>query len=100
MSFGFEVLSNVFLFTVGPYMVLEFCEVGQLNSWLQQQKNTANEETSEQLCRICYGICKGMLHLESRKVTCTTHNELHYLVKVKLQVKVLGHVLVGKSVCC
>lgn len=56
-------------------MVLEFCEVGQLNSWLQQQKNKANEETSEQLCRICYGICKGMLHLESRKVTCTIHND-------------------------
>lgn len=68
-------LINMFHYTVGPYMVLEFCEVGQLNSWLQQQKNKANEETSEQLCRICYGICKGMLHLESRKVTCTIHND-------------------------
>lgn len=63
----FEIVMS--FLTVVPYMVLEFCELGRLDIWLKDKKNLANEETSEQLCRICYGICKGMLHFESRKVT-------------------------------
>uniref|UniRef100_K1PLN0 Megakaryocyte-associated tyrosine-protein kinase n=1 Tax=Magallana gigas TaxID=29159 RepID=K1PLN0_MAGGI len=76
--------------TVGPYMVLEFCEVGQLNSWLQQQKNTANVETSEQLCRICYGICKGMLHLESRKLVHRRLAARNVLLTSELEPKIYG----------
>nr|XP_034323636.1 uncharacterized protein LOC105326363 [Crassostrea gigas] len=76
--------------TLGPYMVLEFCEVGQLNSWLQQQKNTANEETSEQLCRICYGICKGMLHLESRKLVHRRLAARNVLLTSELEPKIYG----------
>jgi hypothetical protein len=59
---------------VGPYMVLELCELGQLSLWLQKEKDKANEETSEQLCRIAYGISKGMLHLENKKArVCQRH---------------------------
>nr|XP_034323632.1 uncharacterized protein LOC105320732 isoform X2 [Crassostrea gigas] len=76
--------------TLGPYMVLEFCEVGQLNSWLHQQKNTANEETSEQLCRICYGICKGMLHLESRKLVHRRLAARNVLLTSELEPKIYG----------
>lgn len=53
---------------VGPYMVLEYCQNGQLRDWLLQQKNISTEETVELLYRISYGISKGMYYLEIKKV--------------------------------
>lgn len=53
---------------VGPYMVLEYCQNGQLRDWLLQQKNKSTEETVELLYRISYGISKGMYYLEIKKV--------------------------------
>lgn len=57
-----------FFYKVGPYMILEYCEKGQLRDWLMQQKNSTSEDTIEQLYRIIYGISKGMCHLETKKV--------------------------------
>ncbi|XP_061172823.1 uncharacterized protein LOC133182112 [Saccostrea echinata] len=75
---------------LGPYMVLEYCELGQLNTWLQEQKSRANEETSEQLCRIVYGISKGMLHFENRKLVHRRLAARNVLLTSELEPKLYG----------
>lgn len=49
-------------------MILELCEKGQLRDWLLQQQNGTTDDTIEQLCRIIYGISRGMCHLETKQV--------------------------------
>lgn len=56
------------LFVVGPVMVLEFCEMGQLDSWLLKQNGKADEETMEKLYRFSRDIACGMSYLASKKV--------------------------------
>ncbi|XP_062593099.1 ephrin type-A receptor 8-like [Saccostrea cucullata] len=50
-------------------MILEFCNIGQLDIWLIDNKKKAYDRTFEmQLCKIVNGICDGMLHLEIKKL--------------------------------
>ncbi|XP_048736746.2 uncharacterized protein LOC125651937 [Ostrea edulis] len=76
--------------TLGPYMVLELCELGQLSTWLQKEKDKANEDTSEQLCRISYGISKGMFHLETRKLVHRRLAARNVLLTGELEPKIYG----------
>lgn len=79
-----------FLHKVGPYMILEYCEKGQLRDWLMQQKNSTSEDTIEQLYRIIYGISKGMCHLETKKIVHKKLAARNILLTDELEPKICG----------
>lgn len=70
----FEVIIFVRMFTgfinflVGRFMVLEYCENGQLKEYLKANKHRVNDEMHEKLYRFACGICKGMNYLASQGV--------------------------------
>ena len=53
----------------GPVLVMEFCEMGQMDKWLVQNKANVSEQVMENLFRFTLGIAKGMEYLASKKVT-------------------------------
>eukprot|EP00105_Crassostrea_gigas_P033200 XP_011456474.1 PREDICTED: uncharacterized protein LOC105348641 [Crassostrea gigas] len=99
--FGTEVgeHQNILLFigavidnnAMGPYMILEYCEKGQLRDWLMQQKNSTSEDTIEQLYRIIYGISKGMCHLETKKIVHKKLAARNILLTDELEPKICGY---------
>ncbi|XP_061173427.1 uncharacterized protein LOC133182595 [Saccostrea echinata] len=98
--FGKEVgeHQNILLFigavvdnrAIGPYMILEFCEKGQLRDWLLQQKNATTEDTVEQLYRITYGISKGMCYLETKQIVHKKLAARNVLLTDELEPKIYG----------
>lgn len=74
----------------GPYMVLEYCQNGQLRDWLLQQKNKSTEETVELLYRISYGISKGMYYLEIKKLLHKRLAARNVLLNAELEPKISG----------
>ena len=56
------------LLPVGRFMVLEYCENGQLKEYLKSNKHRVNDEMHEKLYRFACGICKGMNYLASQGV--------------------------------
>ena len=49
-------------------LVMEYCEMGQMDKWLVQNKANMTEQVMENLFRFCLGIAKGMEYLASKKV--------------------------------
>ena len=47
---------------------MEYCEMGQMDKWLVQNKANVTEQVMENLFRFCLGIAKGMEYLASKKV--------------------------------
>ncbi|XP_061179823.1 uncharacterized protein LOC133188421, partial [Saccostrea echinata] len=74
----------------GPYMVLEYCEKGQLRDWLLQQKNASTVDTVELLYRIVYGISKGMCYLETKKLVHKRLAARNVLLTGELEPKIYG----------
>jgi hypothetical protein len=56
------------LFQVGPFMIYEYCENGNLRDYLESQRNNATMELQENMFRFGLDTCKGMEFLVSRKV--------------------------------
>ncbi|XP_062578340.1 tyrosine-protein kinase csk-1-like [Saccostrea cucullata] len=52
----------------GPYIVLEYCNKGQLDIWLKYERINADGRTLNKLCKIANGICDGMIFLEEKEV--------------------------------
>ncbi|XP_062608025.1 uncharacterized protein LOC134269841 [Saccostrea cucullata] len=52
----------------GKYIVLEYCNKGQLDIWLQNERNKADDRTFNKLYKIANGICDGMVYLEEKEV--------------------------------
>ncbi|XP_062589685.1 uncharacterized protein LOC134251302 isoform X1 [Saccostrea cucullata] len=44
----------------GPYMLLEYCELGQMREWLIDQRNKVNDDLITDFCKMIQGIAKGM----------------------------------------
>ncbi|XP_071137082.1 uncharacterized protein [Mytilus edulis] len=53
---------------LGPYMVLEYCEEGNLRDWLLKKKDKIGDEMIEQLFQIVFGVATGMEYLASKKI--------------------------------
>ncbi|XP_055959163.1 megakaryocyte-associated tyrosine-protein kinase [Patella vulgata] len=53
---------------LGPVLILEYCEQGQLDKWLLKQRGDINDDTIEILQRIAFDVCKGMAYLASKKI--------------------------------
>ena len=54
-------------------LVMEYCEMGQMDKWLVQNKANMTEQVMENLFRFCLGIAKGMEYLASKKVGAYSH---------------------------
>ncbi|XP_052105481.1 uncharacterized protein LOC127738317 [Mytilus californianus] len=53
---------------LGPYMVLEYCEEGNLRDWLLKKKDKIGDEMIEQLFQIVFGVATGMEYLASKQI--------------------------------
>ena len=58
--------------SVGPVMLLEYCEGGPMKDWLVDNKTRVNDDVIERLFRFAYDIARGMQFLASKEV-----NDMH-----------------------
>ncbi|XP_062589647.1 uncharacterized protein LOC134251279 [Saccostrea cucullata] len=75
---------------VGPYMLLEYCELGQLKEWLIGQKDKINDDMITSLCKIVHGIAKGMEALAIKGIVHKRLTARNILLTSNLVPKVAG----------
>lgn len=61
-------ISSVLFFSVGPFILLEYCVHGQLNDYLLEMRKSLNVETMENLFRFGIGVARGMEYLSGKNV--------------------------------
>ncbi|KAK7096234.1 hypothetical protein V1264_005552 [Littorina saxatilis] len=76
--------------TWGPVLVMEYCEVGQMDKWLTQRRGQVTEQVMEDLFRFALGIAKGMEYLTSKKVIHKRLAARNVLLTSSLDTKVAG----------
>lgn len=64
------IFFKLFLTSVGPFMILEYCEEGDLRDWLLRNNERVGEEVVERLFQMILGVSNGMKYLSSKKVLC------------------------------
>ena len=67
------IFFKLFLTLVGPYMILEYCEEGNLRDWLLRNNDRVGDEVVEKLFQIILGVSNGMKYLSSKKVLMLYH---------------------------
>jgi serine/threonine protein kinase len=67
------IFFKLFLTLVGPYMILEYCEEGNLRDWLLRNNDRVGDEVVERLYQIILGVSNGMKYLSSKKVLMLYH---------------------------
>ncbi|XP_060067030.1 uncharacterized protein LOC132547281 [Ylistrum balloti] len=65
VQFVGAVLDNKAL---GPFMLLEFYDVGVLRTWLQNLRATVSDSVIDTLYRITFDVAQGMDYLSSKKI--------------------------------
>ncbi|XP_022305312.1 uncharacterized protein LOC111112206 isoform X3 [Crassostrea virginica] len=75
---------------LGRFMVLEYCENGQLKEYLKSNKHRVNDEMHEKLYRFACGICKGMNYLASQGVVHRRLAARNVLLTFLLETKITG----------
>ncbi|KAK3088866.1 hypothetical protein FSP39_024768, partial [Pinctada imbricata] len=87
LAFIGSVEDNVAL---GPYMVMEFCESGNLRDWLQKQKRSVTEDLIETLYRLTLEVAKGMEHLANKEIIHRRLAARNVLLTEDLTAKIAG----------
>lgn len=75
---------------MGPVMVLEYCDNGPLNKWLQRNKSSVNETLVENLYRFSYDIVRGMEYLASKDIIHMRLAARNILLTDRLEAKISG----------
>ncbi|XP_041368515.1 uncharacterized protein LOC121382899 [Gigantopelta aegis] len=75
---------------LGPIMVLEYCETGQLDKWLTSQQGKTTDDTIEKMQRIAMEIAQAMAYLKSRGIVHKKLAARNVLLTFVLQAKVTG----------
>lgn len=75
---------------LGRFMVLEYCENGQLKEYLKSNKHKVNDEMHEKLYRFACGVCKGMNYLASQGVVHRRLAARNILLTFLLETKITG----------
>lgn len=75
---------------LGRFMVLEYCENGQLKEYLKSNKHKVNDEMHEKLYRFACGVCKGMNYLASQGVVHRRLAARNILLTFLLETKISG----------
>ncbi|VDI54788.1 fibroblast growth factor receptor 3 [Mytilus galloprovincialis] len=74
----------------GPFMVLEYCEIGSLKDYLRDNKSKVNDDMTERLYRISYGTCMGMDYLASNGIVHRRLAARNILLNFLLEPKITG----------
>ncbi|VDI63435.1 Hypothetical predicted protein [Mytilus galloprovincialis] len=74
----------------GPFMVLEYCEMGSLKDYLRDNKSKVNDDMTERLYRISYGTCMGMDYLASNGIVHRRLAARNILLNFLLEPKITG----------
>ena len=67
------IFLKLFLTIVGPFMILEYCEEGDLRDWLLRNNDRVGDEVVERLFQMILGVSNGMKYLSSKKVLMLYH---------------------------
>ncbi|XP_050418757.2 tyrosine-protein kinase receptor Tie-1 [Patella vulgata] len=76
--------------SLGPVLISEYCEVGQLDKWLIQQRGNVTDDTTEILQRLAFGISKGMAYLASKKIVHKKLAARNVLLTFTREAKITG----------
>ncbi|XP_061191567.1 uncharacterized protein LOC133199714 [Saccostrea echinata] len=74
----------------GPYMLLEYCELGQMREWLIDQRNKVNDDLITDFCKMVQGIAKGMEALAIKGIVHKRLATRNILLTSRLVPKVAG----------
>ncbi|XP_067649880.1 uncharacterized protein [Haliotis asinina] len=75
---------------LGPVMVLEYCETGQLDKWLIKQRCNINNDILDRIQNFALDIARAMEYLASRKIVHRKLAARNCLLTFLLEVKVTG----------
>ncbi|XP_048246416.1 uncharacterized protein LOC124142642 isoform X1 [Haliotis rufescens] len=75
---------------LGPVMVLEYCEIGQLDKWLTKQRSNINEDTLDRIQNFALDIARAMEYLASKKIVHRKLAARNCLLTFLLEIKVTG----------
>nr|AUY55153.1 fibroblast growth factor receptor [Haliotis diversicolor] len=75
---------------LGPVMVLEYCETGQLDKWLTNQRSKINEETLDRIQNFALEIARAMEYLTSKGIVHRKLAARNCLLTFLLDIKVSG----------
>ncbi|XP_041368825.1 uncharacterized protein LOC121383106 isoform X2 [Gigantopelta aegis] len=75
---------------LGPIIILEYCETGQLDQWLTKQQGKTTDDTIEKMQRIAMEIAQAMEYLTSRGIVHKKLAARNVLLTFILQAKVTG----------
>ncbi|XP_061191568.1 uncharacterized protein LOC133199715 [Saccostrea echinata] len=87
ITFLGSVLNHPFF---GPYMLLEYCELGQMREWLIDQRNKVNDDLITDFCKMVQGIAKGMEALAIKGIVHKRLATRNILLTSRLVPKVSG----------
>nr|KAG5707235.1 hypothetical protein BaRGS_000009 [Batillaria attramentaria] len=87
LRFHGAVLDNV---PLGPTMLVEYCECGQLDKWLQNLDGITAGDKMDTLCRFALEIACGMHYLASQKIVHERLAARNVLLTLDLRVKLAG----------
>ncbi|XP_067649272.1 uncharacterized protein [Haliotis asinina] len=75
---------------LGPVMVLELCEKGQLDKWLLCHQNKINDEIMERIQRFALGVSRGMDYLASKGIVHRKLGARNCLLSSSDEIKITG----------
>nr|XP_022316762.1 uncharacterized protein LOC111120331 [Crassostrea virginica] len=74
----------------GPYMLMEYCELGQMREWLIDNRNKVNDDLITDFCKMVLGIAKGMETLSIKGIVHKRLATRNILLTSRLVPKVAG----------
>eukprot|EP00105_Crassostrea_gigas_P015186 XP_011432106.1 PREDICTED: uncharacterized protein LOC105331553 [Crassostrea gigas] len=74
----------------GPYMLLEYCELGPMRDWLIEHRNKVNDELITEFCKLVQGIAKGMECLAIKGIVHKRLATRNVLLTSRLVPKIAG----------
>ncbi|XP_067683652.1 uncharacterized protein [Haliotis asinina] len=74
----------------GPVMVLEYCEMGSMKTWLVQQKGAVTDDVLERMFQLAHGIVQGMAYLAQVGIVHRRLAARNILLTFLLDVRIAG----------
>ncbi|XP_071102429.1 uncharacterized protein [Haliotis cracherodii] len=74
----------------GPVMVLEYCEMGPMRTWLFQQKGSVSDDVLERMFQLAHGIVQGMAYLAQVGIVHRRLAARNILLTFLLDVRISG----------
>nr|XP_034310480.1 uncharacterized protein LOC105330263 [Crassostrea gigas] len=76
--------------SMGPIMLLEYCENGTLKDWLTDHQRAVSDDVIENLYRFSYDITRGMVYLASKDIIHMRLATRNVFLNKSLSAKIAG----------